>query len=87
MKTKISFGKKHLIAGISTLVALIAVALYFVTRPSQEDSGIDFSNYIAAHTSGTISTYESIKVVFAGDVSTPDDIGKEAGNSLLTSAV
>lgn len=83
MKTKISFGKKHLIAGISTLVALIAVALYFVTRPSQEDSGIDFSNYIAAHTSGTISTYESIKVVFAGDVSTPDDIGKEAGNSLL----
>ncbi|MFN3557320.1 MAG: alpha-2-macroglobulin family protein [Bacteroidales bacterium] len=77
--------KKHIITGVAILAILVsASALWFFTKGKPSVSvGREFSNYIAAHTSGIISSRESIQVVFATDVSSPENFGQPAESRLL----
>jgi len=73
-----------LIIAIS-LVALVTVTLIYrqATKATEQVSTGDFSSYISAHTAGTISARDNIRVVFASDVIRPDESGREADSRLL----
>ena len=77
--------KRPLIITIVSLVVLIATALILrqATKATEKPSTGDFSNYIAAHTAGTISTIENIRVVFAHDVVKSEEVGKKAESGII----
>ncbi|MFP4556118.1 MAG: alpha-2-macroglobulin family protein [Bacteroidales bacterium] len=80
MKTK----KIILVLGIAIVAIGSAFALYkYVFKGKAEISTMDFSSYVAAHTSGTISKTESIRVVFSSDIVKVESIGKEADSRIF----
>jgi alpha-2-macroglobulin len=67
---------------IITLVSVAAI-YKFAFKPKPLVSTKDFSNYIAAHTSGTISTRDAILITFASNISDASTIGKDADSRLV----
>jgi alpha-2-macroglobulin len=73
---------------ISILALLIAIgggyAIYgIVSTPEPLSQDLDFSSYISAYTSGSISTREPLRVIFSSDRVSADQAGKAADSRLF----
>jgi hypothetical protein len=76
--------KLAIIIGIVVIVLVGVAAIYkFAFKPKPLVSTKDFSNYIAAHTSGTISTRDAILVTFASNNADAKLIGKDADSKIF----
>jgi alpha-2-macroglobulin len=77
--------KRPFIIAIIVLAVLVTAVMILrqVGKATEKPSKGDFTSYIAAHTAGTISTIENIRVVFATAVIKPEEAGKAADSRLL----
>ncbi len=78
--------KRLLVAGIALAAIVIAAVLYFAFSGKSKTSTTrkDFSSYISAHTSGSVSVRSSVKVVFPFAIANYDMIGQLADKRLVT---
>lgn len=77
-----------LLVGVGAALFLAAFAvtifLYRSSRPNLAlQASIDFQPYISAYTSGIIPRQSTIRVVFAKDVASPDQLGQPAKSGLV----